>query len=189
MPGDDPERELFRAAMALEGVEPIESDRHLPEPTDRKVTTISERERDVLRELDALVSGAGPFDARDLDERIEGVVPGLNPLVVMDLRRGDFTVQADLDLHGTRVEDARALVERFLLQSNQRGLRCVRIVHGRGNHSPGGVSVLKAELPGWLSRGAARRALLAYTTAPPRDGGAGAICVLLRKRAGPTRAG
>jgi DNA-nicking Smr family endonuclease len=187
MAGDDPERDLFRAAMQEEGVEPIESDRRLPEPVDRKVATISERERSALRELDELVAGTGPFDASDLDERIEGVVPGLNPLVVMDLRRGDFTVQADLDLHGTRVDDARTLVERFLATSHQRGLRCVRIVHGRGKHSADGIPVLKAALPGWLSRGPARRALLAYTTAPPRDGGAGAIYVLLRRPQGPKR--
>ena len=90
-------------------------------------------------------------------------------------------MQADLDLHGSDAPTARVRVERFLLEAQGRDLRCVRIVHGRGKNSPGGVSVLKTSLPRWLSRGPARHAVLAYTSAAPRDGGPGASYVLLRR--------
>ena len=89
-------------------------------------------------------------------------------------------MQADLDLHGRDVSTARTDLESFLLECHRRGLRCVRIVHGRGRNSPDGP-VLKSNLPRWLARGPARRIVLGFATAAPRDGGAGASYVLLRK--------
>jgi DNA-nicking Smr family endonuclease len=176
---DDPDSaELFEQAMA--GVDPLEQDRHLPQPVFRAPVTISAHEREVLRELDALVAGEGPDDMIDPDDVIEGKVPGLDPRVVKQLRRGEFTVQADLDLHGVDSESARGLVERFIVEGHTRGLRCLRIVHGRGRNSPGRVPVLKTNLPRWLTRGPARLLVLAYTSAPRHDGGAGASYVLLR---------
>ena len=69
-----------------------------------------------------------------------------------------------------------------MVDCHKKDLRCVRIVHGRGKNSPGGVPVLKQNLPRWLSRGPARLIVLAYTSALPRDGGAGATYVLIRRR-------
>jgi len=176
----DDEQELFEAAMA--DVAPMERDRHLPLPVDRPVVSISERERDALRELDGLVAGKGELELQDTDELIEGWVPGLDKRVVKQLRKGEFTIQSDLDLHGMTAEEARALVESFITTAHTRDLRCLRIVHGKGRGSPGGVSVIKGSLPRWLARGPARRAVLAYTSAPPHDGGSGATYVLLRKQ-------
>lgn len=176
MPKD--ERELFERAM--EGVRPIERDRHEPAIRPRRPVSISEREREVLAELDRVVSGEAPFELARSEEPVEGKVPGLDPRVMQRLRRGEFTVQDELDLHGTSVEAARQRVERFVLESQARGLRCVRIVHGRGRNSPSGVPVLKQSLPRWLSRGPARRAVLAFTAAAPRHGGPGASYLLLR---------
>jgi hypothetical protein len=122
----------------------------------------------VIRELDALVNGEGPFDIRDIDEVMEGCVPGLDPRVLRRLRRGEFTPQADLDLHGCDAATARVLVEEFIVESHARGLRCLRIVHGRGNRSPNGEAVLKPSLPRWLARGPARLIVLAWTAAPSR---------------------
>lgn len=173
------DHELFRDAVS--DVQPLENDRLLPRPVLRKPVPLSERERDALGELDRIASGEGPFEAHDSEDVVEGAVRGLDPRVLGDLRRGEFTIQADLDLHGTISRDARALVERFLVDAHARGLRCLRIVHGRGRNSPGGVPVLKQSLPRWLGRGPARRIVLAYATARPQDGGIGATCVLLRK--------
>jgi DNA-nicking Smr family endonuclease len=178
----DPEDDLFAEEMA--DVRRLEQDRHLPELCLRTPVPLSKREREVLRELDRLVAGEGPFDLRDSDEYIEGKVAGLDPRVVKRLRRGEFTVQADLDLHGQDAASARVAVERYIQECHSRGLRCVRIVHGRGRNSPGGVPVLKDSLPRWLSRGPARLIVLAYTTAARKDGGAGATYVLLRKPRG-----
>ena len=74
----------------------------------------------------------------------------------------------------------------FLRDAHGRGLRCVRIVHGHGRNSPGGQAVLKPSLPRWLARGEARQLVLAYTTAPQSDGGAGATYVLLRGGGAPS---
>ena len=162
-------------------VRPISQDRLAPEPIWREPVSISEREREVLRELDLLVSGSATVAPQDTDEYIRGAAPGLDPRVLRDLGRGEFTIQADLDLHGCDSQTARERLESFLLTAHARGLRCVRVVHGRGRGSPNGIPVLKAQLPRWLGRGPARHLVLAYTTAQPRDGGAGASYVLLRR--------
>jgi DNA-nicking Smr family endonuclease len=173
--------DAFEAAMA--GVRPIERRQHAPQPHYRDPVPLSDRERRVRRGLDALVNGDVPFDLRDSEEVIEGCVPGLDPRVLRQLRAGDFTPQADLDLHGCDAETARGLVEAFVVESHARGLRCLRIVHGRGNRSPNGA-VLKPSLPRWLARGPARLIVLAFTSAPQSDGGTGASYILLRRGPG-----
>ena len=177
--GGDGDDRAFEEAMA--DVEPIARDRIAPEIHYRTPVTISQHEHAVLRELDELVAGKGDVKLADPDDTLQGAVAGLDPRVVKRLRKGEFTLQADLDLHGTDTKTARGLLERFLLDSHGRGLRCVRVVHGRGKNSPGGVPVLKGNLPRWLARGPARHLVLAYTSATPQDGGAGATYVLLRR--------
>ena len=176
----DPEGELFDEAMS--GVEPLVQDRSVPEIVFRTPVPQSARDREALRELDRLVSGDAPLPVQDTDEYIEGAISGLDPRVLRKLRKGEFTLQADLDLHGSNAETARGLLERFIEECHARGLRCVRIIHGRGRRSPGGVPVLKSSLPRWLSRGPVRQVVLAYASAPQHDGGAGATYVLLRRR-------
>ncbi|MFI5315279.1 MAG: Smr/MutS family protein [Myxococcota bacterium] len=175
----DEDERLFAEAVA--GVSPLTQNRRPPAPVYREPTPLSEREREVIRELDAIVSGEAPFDARDSDDFMSGCVPGLDPRVLRSLRKGEFTPQADLDLHGSDAASARGLVESFVVTAHARGLRCLRIVHGRGNRSPNGEPVLKPSLPRWLGRGPARRIVLAYSSAPQTDGGTGATYVLLRK--------
>jgi DNA-nicking Smr family endonuclease len=175
----DDERQLFERAVA--DVRPLEHDQRRPASSTRAPVPLSDRDKEVLQHLDALVAGDLDFELHDSDEFAEGSVPGLDPRVLSRLRGGEFARQADLDLHGTTAESARALVERFVVDSHARGLRCLRIVHGRGRNSPGGVAVLKQSLPRWLQRGPARHLVLAWSTARPRDGGAGASYVLLRK--------
>lgn len=176
----DADAELFEEAMAH--VRRMPHDRHLPEPVFRRPAPLSQREREALLELDRLVAGEGALELSDGDAPIQGAVRGLDPRVLKRLRRGDFAVQADLDLHGVDAETARGLVERFIAEGHARSLRCLRIVHGRGRNSPDGIPVLKSNLPRWLARGPARRLVLAYATAAARDGGAGATYVLLRRR-------
>jgi len=175
----DEDEALFAEAVA--GVVPLAQTRLAPTPVYREPVPLSVREREVIRELDALVRGQTPFDLRHSDEFMSGCVPGLDPRVLRQLRKGEFTPQADLDLHGCDAATARALVEEFVVGAHARGLRCVRIVHGRGNRSPNGEAVLRPSLPRWLARGPARGIVLAYTSAPPCDGGTGASYVLLRR--------
>jgi DNA-nicking Smr family endonuclease len=128
-----------------------------------------------------LVEGAGAFDISATDEYIEGLGPGIDKRLLRKLRAGDYAVQAHLDLHGFTSEDARVEVEKFLVAARRDGRRCVLIIHGRGHGSKEGIPVLKERLKVWLTRGRIGHGVLAFCTARPTDGGAGAVYVLLRK--------
>jgi DNA-nicking Smr family endonuclease len=136
---------------------------------------------DAIDALRALVSGDGPFDIADTDEYVEGRAPGVDQALVRKLRRGEFAVQGHLDLHGLTREEAKGAADAFLRRSRQGGKRCVLLVHGRGIHSKDQVPVLKDALRTWLSTARFGRHVLAFATALPVDGGAGAVYVLLRR--------
>ena len=103
--------------------------------------------------------------------------PGIGPEVVKKLRRGAWAIQAQVDLHGLRRDEAREQLAEFLRDVRKRGLRCVRIVHGKGNGSPGKEPVLKPKVQSWLVQ---KEAVLAFAQARASEGGAGALVVLLR---------
>ncbi len=136
---------------------------------------------DALDELKALVNGERPFDISDGDEFIEGKVTGLDAGIVRKLRRGDYAVQGHLDLHGQTRQEAKGAVEIFLRDARRAGKRCVVVVHGRGLHSRDQLPVLKDALKTWLGQARFARHVLAFATARPVDGGAGAVYVLLRR--------
>ncbi len=138
-------------------------------------------EAETLAALSDLVTGTSRFDISDTREYVEGAIVGLDPRLLRRLRRGDFAWQAYLDLHGMTGEQARVAVDRFLIEAVRAGQRCVLIIHGRGLNSKDQTPVLKERLKSWLARGRAARVVLAFTTARPCDGGAGALYVLLRR--------
>jgi DNA-nicking Smr family endonuclease len=105
------------------------------------------------------------------------VRPGLQQKHVRRLRRGQMPIAAEADLHGMRIHEARVLLEGFLRDCRNEGLRCVRVIHGKGLGSRGGQAVLKWEVDGWLRR---HEGVMAFCTAQPRDGGTGAVYVLLK---------
>jgi DNA-nicking Smr family endonuclease len=170
-------------AQAVAGARPVEGrERVVVAPPPRpRVADFWHPDLDAIRELEALVSGEAPFDIADSDEYIEGRVSGLDPVLVRKLRRGEFSVQAHLDLHGKSRAEAKGEVDAFLRRSREQGKRCVLLVHGRGLHSKDQVPVLKEALRSWLATARFGRHVLAFATARPQDGGAGAIYVLLRK--------
>jgi DNA-nicking Smr family endonuclease len=153
-----------------------------PPPAGRGIRPPMTDDAEALAILGDLVAGNGPFDITDTDEYIEGRADGVDPRIVRRLRRGEFAYQAHLDLHQLTADEARQAVERLLVQACRRGLRCVLIIHGRGRNSKDQIPVLKERLKVWLGRGALSRFVLAFTTARPCDGGAGALYVLLRRR-------
>jgi DNA-nicking Smr family endonuclease len=136
---------------------------------------------DALDELRDLVAGRGAFSIQCTDEYMEGVAPGVDHRLAQRLHRGDFAAQAQCDLHGHTVEDARVVVQRFVTQAHAAGQRCVRVIHGRGRNSRDNRPVLKEQVQLWLSHGRLSRLVLAFATAPTADGGAGAVYVLLRR--------
>jgi DNA-nicking Smr family endonuclease len=150
-----------------------------PAPSPRPVT---DPDAEALAELSDLVTGNGAFDIANSVEFVEGAVAGLDRRLVRRLRNGDFAYQSHLDLHGMTAGEARVAVDRFLTRAQQRGERCVLIIHGRGRNSKDQVPVLKTRLAIWLSRGQWSRLVLAFTSARPCDGAAGALYVLLRRQ-------
>ena len=102
---------------------------------------------------------------------------GHAPDILSKLRRGFWVIQASIDLHGMVVEEARGYVADFLAECRKRGLRCVRIVHGKGIGSRNREPVLKAKLRSWLMQ---KNEVIAYAQARPADGGSGAVVVLLK---------
>jgi DNA-nicking Smr family endonuclease len=177
---DDPD--LF--AQAMNGVVPLGRDARqrvdAAPPAAEPRAPVSE-ESEALAVLADLVAGEASFDVTDTREYVEGSVSGLDPRLVRQLRRGDFAWQAHLDLHGLVAAEARAAVQRFLVDAVRTGHRCVLLVHGRGHNSKDHTPVLKTKLVAWLSRGALSRLVLAFTSARPHDGGPGAMYVLLRR--------
>ena len=104
---------------------------------------------------------------------------GLANLVLKKLRRGFWATQDHLDLHGLRTEEARTLLVNFLNDALKQGLRCVRIVHGKGLRSRNAEPVLKRKVGNWLSQ---RDEVLAFVQARAEDGGGGAVMVLLKAK-------
>lgn len=105
--------------------------------------------------------------------------PGVQDKVFRKLRRGQFAVSAELDLHGYTVQHARECLSDFLKQSLVRNLRCVRVIHGKGLGSKQGRPTIKSRIGGWLQQ---RQEVLAFCSARQQDGGAGALYVLLKNR-------
>jgi DNA-nicking Smr family endonuclease len=136
---------------------------------------------EVLATLADLCDGGGSFDIADSDEYIEGLADGVDGRILRRLRAGEYAVQAHVDLHGATREEAREKVARFILESRRAGRRSVLLEHGRGIHSKDQIPVLKQAVRSWLERGQIARSVLAFASARPADGGAGAVYVLLRR--------
>ena len=147
---------------------------HAPAPTPPEPRQRALDEQAVLRE-----AISDEFDATTLlhtDEHLSFRRPGIGHDVTAKLRRGHWAVQGEIDLHGLRTDEARGALGEFLRQAQRAGLRCVRVVHGKGLGSPGRMPVLKAKVHGWLIQ---KKEVLAFVQAKPLEGGAGALVVLL----------
>ena len=117
----------------------------------------------------------------DIGQEIEGeqtfLRRGLGTDILSKLRRGQWSVQAELDLHGHTSDEARDTLADFLVEARARGYRCVRVIHGKGLSSPNREPVLKGKVRKWLSHW---DDVLAYSEAPQHAGGGGAVLILLR---------
>lgn len=175
---EEDDMRLFLSAM--DGVEQLTERGEAPVPN-VPLPEIIDENAEALAQLSEMVAGQGEFDVADSDEFIEGAAPGIDRNLLRSLRRGDFSLQGRLDLHGMTQAQARDAVERFLTESRRAHKRCVLIVHGRGLNSKDSIPVLKQQLKAWLSQKRIGQMVLAFATARPQDGGAGAVYVLLRR--------
>ena len=102
--------------------------------------------------------------------------PGVGADVVIRLRLGHWALQGQLDLHGCTRDEARDQLSNYLRDCRRRGLRCLRVVHGKGYGSPGRQPVLKDKVQRWLAQS---DEVIAFAQASGPQGGAGALLVLL----------
>ena len=170
------EHHLFQDAVGA--VQPLKGRQqrhwHLPVPPEPLPV---QRQLDEARVLQEALSDE--FDVStllDVDDQLSFRRTGIGPDVTRRLRAGQWSIQRQLDLHGLSVDQAREALGQFIRLAHRTGLRCVRVVHGKGLGSPGKTPVLKGRVQGWLVQ---KKEVLAFVQARPADGGAGALVVLL----------
>jgi DNA-nicking Smr family endonuclease len=175
--GDDEHSAVERA---LKGVKPL-AGRDARVPVKRARPAPPTRARDAAQDADDDASETERFAIVTSGERVEGLAPGIDRAWLRKLRSGDVRVDARVDLHGLSAREAKRTVRRALLDAHDAGDRCVLVVHGRGTHSPEGP-VLRAFLLRWLTEARVAPIVMAFASARPADGGAGATYVLLRRK-------
>lgn len=143
----------------------------LPEPIPRQ------READERAALAATLSDEVTLESLLLtDDGLSFRRPGIGPDVVTRLRRGHWALQGQIDLHGLTRDEARDALAAYIHECQRRGMRCVRVVHGKGHGSPGRQPVLKGKVQRWLAQCGE---VIAFAQATGPQGGAGALMVLL----------
>lgn len=171
------QRESTLFARAVGPVRPLRTHERVisrapaPEPRARQ------RELDERAALhESLSDEFDPATLLQTDSELSWSQRGVGPDVTARLRRGHWSVQAELDLHGLRSDEAREALLTFLHEAARLGLRCVRVIHGKGLGSPGRTPVLKSKVRRWLAQ---KPQVLAFVQARQAQGGAGAVVVLL----------
>ncbi len=174
-PDSDEDVTLFRRLMG--GVRRLTQDRVAPHSARRRPVP-TQRMREDREVMASLLSD--DFDPAEIETGDELLYqrPGVPARVLKQLRRGRYRVEAELDLHGRTVPEAREQLSAFLREARRNGWHCVRIVHGKGRSSAGQRPVLKGKVNGWLRQ---TDAVLGFCSARPFDGGTGAVYVLLKR--------
>jgi len=182
-PQDEPQdEEVFMAAM--QGVKKMDgsSGRQVTPKAETTANKTISPEDEAKNDLQRFMRGDIEFELEYTEEYMYGYVRGLDIKIFQQLKAGSLSVAAHLDLHGMTSDQARESMLFFIRESYLQGHRCVLMVTGRGKNSPGGQSVIRTETETWLTKEPLRRVVLAFCTAQPKHGGAGAIYVLLRKQ-------
>jgi len=167
----DDDKDLFRSAMS--DAKPLKSEklhRHAPKPAPKARFTRADEElvlHESLHGTDVIVESG---------DEVQFCRKGANNPVVKKLKQGKYKIDEELDLHGLTIPDARAAINEFFREAQLFHWRCVRIIHGKGKRSFQGVSVLRPKVTTWLFK---NDLVFAFCTALPRDGGTGALYVLL----------
>lgn len=173
MSNDDSTDDTSIFSQAMEGVKPLSTNtasiKKKPEPIRKRQQEISKKIEDTLS--DEFIPAC--------EDHLEFMRPGVQKSFLKQIRNGKVEIQDHLDLHGYRRDDARKTLLDFLNHAQQQSFKLVRIVHGKGYHSDDSQPVLKAMVNKWLQ---CIPDVLAFVSATARDGGTGAVYVLLKKR-------
>lgn len=170
------EADLFRKSIGE--VAPLPShDKHVSVPP-RPLPIPAQRIADEQAALQASMSDDVDIESLlETDQELSFTRSGIGPEVVRKLRKGHWVMQDEIDLHGLRRDAAREELAEFLRQAGKRGLRCVRVIHGKGLGSVNKEPILKGMVHKWLVQ---KDEVIAFCVARASDGGAGALVVLLR---------
>lgn len=174
----DDDMALFRDQLS--DVRPLSSEKrvepvkiqHAPRP--RKSNNLSEDNNQFENPL-----MSDPVDLREID--VEDVLffarSGIQQKVQKKLRRGEFPVEEELDLHGYTVVEAKAAIQNFFRECKKFQKRYIRIIHGKGYRSEQKIPVLKSHVAHWLPQ---HPDVMAFSSALAKDGGTGALYVILK---------
>ena len=175
---DNNKHEDLGFADLLGEIKVLSSDRvHRPKPKPRPVP--QQTRQDNKRVMQELLVSPTEHEEMQPGDTLSYVQPGVQKQVFKKLKRGQYRIEAELDLHGmTKAQAQEALIE-FIEQVRLEGLRCIRIIHGKGYGSSNKGPVIKPLVNRWLQR---RAEVLAFCSARPVDGGTGAVYVLLKSR-------
>jgi DNA-nicking Smr family endonuclease len=189
--------ERLRFAQLMRGVKPLrDGARRVPTSLDalesprggeddedsaRDTAKDGELDRSARAKLEAFVAEGIRFEVADDGESLEGRRLDVDPREIRKLRQLRYALDGTLDLHGLTAVEARAKLESFLRRRRLQGDRAVLVIHGKGKHSARGYAVLRGEIAAWLSQGRAQRDVAAFASVHERDGGTGALCVLLAR--------
>lgn len=173
---DDDDAALFRAAIGP--VTPLRAPARAAQVMPpRPRTRVAEREaHEVAGEFRRLLESHPQLEAGDHSSHRQPQVPHR---ILQRLRRGQYAIQDELDLHGATAQQAHRLLRDFIADAREHDHGCVRIIHGKGRQSDSPAPVLKNLVDQWLRL---RSDVLAFHSAPPAQGGSGAVLVLLARR-------
>ncbi|AKS41681.1 Smr/MutS family protein [Wenzhouxiangella marina] len=172
---DDEDRELFRSAVGE--VRRVRHERVAQRGTPPSPVP-AQRRLDEAAVMDELATGHFDFSSVETGEELQWVRPGMRPRLVNRLRRGHWRVQDEIDLHQMNTQAAAATIRAFLKEAIRDGLSCVKIIHGKGLRSGPDGPRIKQITARLLAR---HDRVVAFASAPPHDGGTGAVYVLLRQ--------
>lgn len=181
-PGPDDDNDAELLARELAGVKPLASEPREPTAREKFDRELAERRRAAATVAPAAdrfaVGGLSAVQPVAGDALVEFRRDGIQLRQWQKLRKGQIPWSLGVDLHGTTREEALRAVDRLIRQAQEEDSNCIRVVHGKGQGEPA-TSTIKAELNHWLRR---HPQVLAFCSALPADGGAGALYVLLRRQ-------
>lgn len=171
------DRDLFRDAVG--DVHPLEDNGKVRVEKQKPSPRVRQHERQEQQSPQDTLSD--PIDLADvaMGEELLFCRSGVQPSVMKKLRRGQFVIEDELDLHRKTADEARLATATFLQAAHQNGMHCIRIIHGKGLGSPNQLPVLKTKVNHWLKQ---CDEVLAFCSARQVDGGTGAVYVLLRNQ-------
>lgn len=163
---------------AVREAEPLPENGKISHPPQRKKSIkINKLQKIVAQSVDFLSDHVPWQDNQDNNETLSYLRPGMAQDTLRKLRRGHWAIQSELDMHGMTSDEARLNLVAFLSECQHHGLRCIRIIHGKGLSSKNAEPVLKIKVKNWLMQ---RAEVLAFCQAKQNDGGGGAAIVLLK---------